>query len=126
MPTYDYWCSEHKTTEEIWCTMGEQPIEGSGDCPKCLECGKEMTRNYNYGKTGRQTSTSYGAGFVSQALAISPDQIEEHKRLFPDVKIQKDGCVIFENYKQHDDYLKKTGFKKQPQKIKGLGSIHIA
>jgi hypothetical protein len=58
-------------------------------------------------------------------MAISPDQIEEHGKLFPDVKVLPDGCIQFDNYQQHDDYLKKTGFQKLPQKIKGLGSVRI-
>lgn len=126
MPIYNYWCYDCKTTDEAFCTMSKRPIEGSGDCPKCPKCRKEMTRDHNMGKTGRQTSTSYGSGFVSDSLAMNPDQIEEHGKLFPDVQVLSDGRPVFTSYKQHDDYLKKTGFQKLPQKIKGLGSVRIA
>lgn len=125
MPLYGFKCYEHNICVDILCGMEEVPIVGSAECPKCPECGKGMERCFGSGG-GRQTSTSYGSGIVSQALAISPDQLEEHKKHFPDVRVQEDGCIVFESYKQHDDYLKKTGFQKLPQKIKGLGSEQIA
>ena len=124
MPVYGYRCYEHDVCEEVLCAMKDRPEVGSGNCPKCPECGKEMERDFSP-RRGRQTSTSYGRGFVSQALAISPDQTEEHHKLFPGVDVLPDGCIKFDNYQQHDKYLKETGFVKQPQKLKGLGRVRI-
>lgn len=120
MPIYGYRCYEHDIYEEVLCGMEDRPEVGSGNCPKCPECGKEMEHDFSP-RRGRQTSTSYGSGVVSQALAISPEQIEEHSKLFPGVEVLPDGCIRFDSYKQHDEYLKKTGFHKEPQRIKVRG-----
>ena len=122
MPIYGYRCYEHDIYEEIFCAAKDRPEVGGSDCPKCPKCGREMERDFSPGR-GRQTSISYGSGFISQALAINPDQIGEHHKLFPDVEVLPDGCINFKNYKQHDNYLKKTGFQKLPQKIKPKGKI---
>ena len=55
---------------------------------------------------------------VSDALAMCPSQIQEHGRLFPDVKVHSDGRPEFTSVKQHDSYNDKCGFVKLPQKIK--------
>lgn len=122
MPFYDFQCQEHKTTKEIFCTMSELPVEGSGDCPKCPECHKEMTRDY-MSERGGAGCKKYSKPFVSDAMAMSPDQIPEHNRLFPDIKVEPDGRPSFDSYRQHDDYLKKTGFRKIAQKIKPKGRV---
>ncbi len=86
-----------------------------------------MTRDYNRKpeENSRTGVGKYAKGVVSQALAISPEQIEEHRKLFPGVEVLPDGCIKFDSYKQHDNYLKKAGFQKSPQKLKGLGAVRI-
>ena len=125
MPRYDFGCHECNTHKNnILCVPDGVPVFEDDSCLECPECGKEMERDFSP-RRGRQTSTSYGSGVISQAMAISPDQIEEHNKLFPGVEVLPDGCIRFANYKQHDDYLKKTGFHKEPQKLKGLGRVRI-
>ena len=58
---------------------------------------------------------------ISESLAISPSQIGEHRKQFPDVDILPDGRIRFTSFRQHDKYLEKTGFRKVPQKLKRLG-----
>lgn len=120
MPIYGYRCYEHDIYEEVLCAMKDRPEVGGDDCPKCPECGRGMECDFSSGR-GRQTSTSYGSGVISDALAINPDQTEEHHKLFPGVEVLPDGRIKFANYKQHDDYLTKTGFRKIPQRIKVKG-----
>ncbi len=120
MPFYLFRCSEHNTEAEIFCTMSKCPREGMGEYPECPDCGKEMARDFMEERGGKGCK-KYGQPFVSQAMAISPDQIEEHGRLFPDVKVQSDGCITFDSVAQHDKYLKATGFHKEPQRIKAKG-----
>lgn len=62
---------------------------------------------------------------ISESLAVSPSQIEEHHQQFPDVDVLPDGRIRFTSYKQHDKYLEKTGFRKIPQKLKRLGRKEI-
>ncbi len=124
MPIYGFKCYEHDICDDVLCAMRDIPVTGSDDCPKCPECGKGMERYFGSGGV-RQTGTGYGSGFVSDALAISPDQIEEHHELFPSIEVLPDGRPRFHNYKQHDNYLEQTGFRKIPQKLKGLGKVRI-
>jgi hypothetical protein len=59
---------------------------------------------------------TYDKPIISDAMAIPPEQIAEHKATFPDIKITDQGQPIFDNYAKHQDYLDKTGFVKQPGK----------
>lgn len=124
MPIYGFQCKEHNIYEEVLCAAKDFPLKGNDDRPKCPKCGKDMVEDWKP-RNGRQTSTSYGSGVISDSLAISPDQIEEHHKLFPGVDVLPDGRIKFDNYKQHDNYLKQTGFVKQPQRLKGLGGVRI-
>lgn len=109
--------------EEIFCTVSKRPREGDENCPKCPKCDKGMVRNYMGQRVGG--NKEYGTPLVSDSLAMNPGQILEHNKLFPDVKVLPDGRPVFENYNQHDKYLKATGFRKLPKKIKPKG-IRIA
>jgi predicted RNA-binding Zn-ribbon protein involved in translation (DUF1610 family) len=84
----------------------------------CPECGCEMRWNLDRVNIA---SGDYMRTKWSDSLAISPDQISEHKRLFPDVKVDAQGRIGFDSFKQHDTYLNKTGFVKHPQKVKREG-----
>ena len=87
---------------------------------KCPKCGQDMrwNTNVNCGKRGDYEH-------ISESLAVSPSQIKEHHQQFPDVDVLSDGRIRFTSYKQHDKYLEKTGFRKVPQKLKGLGRKRI-
>ena len=54
--------------------------------------------------------------FWSQSLAINPEQTEEHRRLFPNVRIASDGQLGFDSVKLHSDYCDQTGFEKKSQR----------
>lgn len=87
------------------------------------ECGGEILPGFpkNRNKNIMIGNSVYIHTKYSDSLAINPNQIPEHKRLFPDVKLDTQGRPGFDTVGQHDDYLKKTGFIKQPQKIKIKG-----
>jgi hypothetical protein len=91
-------------------------MEHSNDVTIC-ECGGQMRRDWQ-ASLPHAGNRVYRRSIVSDSLAVTPAQVEEHRRLFPDVKMLDDGRPVFDSYKTHDDYLKKTGFVKQPQKIK--------
>lgn len=50
--------------------------------------------------------------FVSQSMAINPDQAAEHRELFPDVEIKSDGCLGFNSVRQREKYMDTCGFHK--------------
>lgn len=72
-----------------------------------------MRRVYSFSPAGVR---DYKTPLISQSLAMNPSQIAEHKKHFPDVEVTPDGCPVFTNYRQHDEYLEKTGFVKNPNR----------
>jgi hypothetical protein len=64
---------------------------------------------------------SYHRPIVSDSLAINPEQIPEHKKTFPDIKVTPEGQPVFDNYSDHEKYLKKCNIEKVPQKKKKRG-----
>jgi len=57
----------------------------------------------------------------SHSLAIHPDQIPEHKALFPDVEVTSDGCPTFTSVRQQENYADACDFYKKPQRGRKLG-----
>jgi hypothetical protein len=56
---------------------------------------------------------------------MHPDQIPEHKKRFPNIEVTPDGCPVFNNVKEHKDYLKAIGWEKEPQR-RGKRSMKAA
>ena len=71
-----------------------------------------MERNWQESNI-HATPDSYSQALHSDSLAISPSQVEEHRRHFPDIELDNECRPVFSNYKQHDAYLEKTGFRKK-------------
>ncbi len=111
MPQYNFACDCGNKQSVIWS------MRDAGKILECSQCGQDMYREYNFSVGG----DTYSKPLVSDSLAINPEQIPEHREHFPDVEVLPDGRPKFENFKQHDNYLKKTGFVKQTQKIKRKG-----
>ena len=88
---------------------------------KCLSCGGDMRWNLNIAIHG-----NYRHPVHSDAMAISPTQVAEHKQLFPDIEIDSECRPVFDNFSKHEAYMKKCGIVKTPQKIKRSGAKRIA
>lgn len=80
---------------------------------KCPVCGGDMRwdLHFNGGQTGDYEH-------ISQSLAISPKQIADHKKLFPNVDVLPDGRIRFTSFKQHNKYINRCGFYKHEKKLK--------
>lgn len=103
MAVHRFVCSCGKTLEDT-------TTKGIHACPKCgedmgLDCRVAIHGNYQH-------------PVHSDSLAISPNQIAEHKKLFPNIDLDNQCRPIFNNFTKHEAYLKKTGFRKLPQKIR--------
>ena len=83
---------------------------------KCYKCGAAMRWDLYIGIHG-----NYKTPIHSDALAINPCQVPEHRKLFPNIELDGDCRPIFDNFKRHQDYLDKTGFIKTPKKVKVKG-----
>jgi len=64
---------------------------------------------------------SYHKPIVSDSLAMNPNQIPEHRKLFPDVQVTSEGQPVFDNFSDHEKYLQKCNIEKVPQKKKKRG-----
>lgn len=58
---------------------------------------------------------------ISESLGIHPDQIPEHRKLFPNIDIIPDGRLRFTSVKQQERYAHRCDFDKKRQKIKPKG-----
>ena len=116
MPRYEYYCEECIYTIEVI-----KPMEQSEDDIICPDCDSFMVKLLS---TGVSTpNKDYSRMIVSHSLAMNPIQIPEHNRLFPDIKVRADGCPVFDNFKIHDDYLKKMGIQKDCQRNRMRGKV---
>jgi len=111
MPEYKFACDCGHRQSVIWS------MNKSKNILCCPECGNSMYREYNFSVGGG----TYSKPIVSDSLAISPEQIPEHRKHFPDVEVTPEGQPVFDNFKKHEDYLQKTGFVKERQKLKPKG-----
>lgn len=116
MPCYCYICSECDYTTEVF-----RSIESRNDELICSECNNVMKRDIRAETVNTGNKTYNSRPIHSDSLAIMPSQVAEHRRMFPDIKLDKECRPVFDNFKQHDNYLKKIGAVKEPQRIKRKG-----
>lgn len=115
MPEYCYRCLRCGDVKTVIRSMREteKPVV-------CTSCRVRMKRDFRT-ENKNVGDKDYGRPIHSDALAISPLQVEEHKRQFPDIKIDSEGRPIFDNYRKHDEYLEKTGAQKLRQRKRQQG-----
>lgn len=80
-----------------------------------------MVRDYTAEHHNIQGGREYHRPIHSDSLAINPNQRKQHEKMFPNIPIDGEGRPVFTNYRDHDNYLKATGFIKQTQRIKKHG-----
>lgn len=83
---------------------------------RCPNCQSEMRWDLNISVHG-----NYLRPIHSDSLAISPSQRAEHERRFPYIRLDSECRPIFDNFSNHERYLKETGFHKGTQKLKPKG-----
>jgi len=111
MPLYPMVCPKCEDTFELVAHMNE---EKTHECVICLIPMERDWQNMNV----HASSDSYSRDIHSDALAITPAQVAEHRQHFPDVELDNQCRPVFTNYKQHNAYLEKTGFTKKRQKAR--------
>jgi putative FmdB family regulatory protein len=107
VPTYAYRCECGHTTEI------DRPMSASNTVETCPKCLSAMYRDYR-----AEIPTSNGGGYEaralhSDALAIHPDQVADHHRLYPDVPLDGACRPVLTSFKQHDRYLQARGVVKR-------------
>ncbi len=109
MPLYTYYCEVCGEPKEIIKSMKDESI------PVC--CGQNMRRDFK-ADVPNVGDKEYARPLHSDALAVGPAQVAEHKKLFSDVPLDSQNRPILTSYKQHERYIKTRGFEKLPQKKK--------
>lgn len=113
---YTYFCPKCKETIELVMPMSE-----AGSEERCEVCDSVLVRDFGdirFGKGHKQ----YRRQIVSDSLAVSIDQIEEHKKKFPNIQITPEGQPVFDNYADHDAYLEACNAVKIPGKSRKVGN----
>ncbi len=85
-------------------------------CSKCEET--VMGRDWSAERPMARRTEDYDHPIHSDSLAMNPNQVAEHRRMFPDIKIDPECRPVFDNYAAHDKYLEACGLVKNPQKIR--------
>lgn len=109
MPVYSFICSECGDKQEVTRSM-----KTSDKVQLCI-CGADMFRDFAADQI-RAGGKDYSKPIHSDALAISPRQCAEHKRKFPDIKLDSQCRPVFDSYRKHQDYLDKCNIIKQPNR----------
>lgn len=65
----------------------------------------------------------YSKPIHSDALAMNPEQVAEHREMFPSIPVDEQCRPVFTNSQDHQDYMNKCGVVKKEQKIKPQGEI---
>ena len=117
MPNYNYCCFEcdpdRKKTISVVCSIGSRFAE----IPQCRQCGRMMVQNFSGGNV-MIIGSEYKKPLHSDSLGIQPDQVAEHRRMFPNIEIDKENRPVFHNVSEHQGYMDKCGIVKNKQKIK--------
>ena len=103
--------------EKVKCAECE---ESRTICPKCearLAAKEYVGCNFNI------KGAPYSQPIHSDAMAIQPSQVAEHRELFPDVKIDEQCRPVMENSDQHQKYMDACGFVKKRQSTRMGGEI---
>ena len=106
---YDFSCPECGIVKEVIRMMSE-----AGE-PMVCDCGAQMKRKYGF-RVSAGRKQRYVRPIVSDSLAMHPDQIPEHRRMFPNIEITPEGQPVFDNFTDHESYLKKCNIQKLPQR----------
>ena len=94
-------------------------------CPKCTGRLSYIERTIRDDNKPEVMGTPYKVPIHSDALALTPETVVEHKEKFPDIEIDSELRPVFTNTRQHDDYMKECGIRKQIQKTgRSKGKIY--
>lgn len=86
------------------------------DVHQCPKCGEDMRLDLMV------TAARGDYNHISSSLAVSPDQVDAHRKMFPDIDVLPDGRLHFTSTRSQERYCDKTGFYKERQRTKPRGT----
>jgi putative FmdB family regulatory protein len=108
MSIYVYKCPSCARSAEVL-----KPMAASDTSEQCPNCGHTMVKDIR-ANLPHAAPDSYARPIHSDALGIRSCQVEEHKRLYPDVQLDAQNRPILDSYRKHEAYMEKRGIVKQP------------
>lgn len=114
MPNYCFICSKCYGRKELVLAMKDT------DKLQTCDCGYLMRRDFHAERVS-DGDREYRRPIHSDALAIMPHQVAEHKKQFPNIRLDSECRPVFDSYRAHDAYLKKCGVVKHRQKTRRRG-----
>jgi hypothetical protein len=94
---YKFMCKFHGAFERFcW----------DGDPVKC-ECGRVCGRWIH---SAKHPGMDYDRPVLSESMGVHPSQVNEHRKLHPNVPMTDDGRVIVRNHSEHKRIAKELGF----------------
>jgi hypothetical protein len=109
--------------EVYWGLVELAKTAGVETCPKCKQELSRVIRDIRVGKVFGINNAPYPKPLHSDALGIQPDQVTEHREMFPDVELDSERRPVFTNANQHDAYMEKAGIRKDVQKTRRPGEV---
>ena len=89
---------------------------------RCPKCGQDMRWDL-----GGNVSAGGDYRHTSDSLAIHPDDIPEHRKLYPGIEVTSEGQPQFTSARQQEKYAEKSaGCYKKRQRTHTLGRQRIA
>lgn len=114
MPLYSFICPKCENKEERVRAMQNADKQCT-----CTECGTKMNRDFAADLP--HAANTYKKPIHSDSLAINPEQREEHLKTFSNIKLDDQCRPIFDNYRDHQNYLNKCNIVKERKKIRPKG-----
>lgn len=102
MPIYSYKCLQCNKTQDEYREVRDRNKKG-----KCNSCGMNNKRAF----INRIQTTDYSKEHLSDAMGVPPGQVEEHRRMFPDIPMTDDGRVIVKSHMERKKFLKQLGLR---------------
>ena len=112
--THIFICENESCGHKVY----DMNTRGVHTCPKC---GTDMY--WNLKDIGISDGDYH---HTSDSLAFHPDDIAEHRRLFPGVEVTAEGQPMFTSTRQQERYAERCGFHKKQQRSRRLGRQRIA
>lgn len=113
MPIYCHVCEQCDHVFDKFRSMVD-----SDEVTLCPKCSGSTRRDWSAEHPMVRRTEDYAHPIHSDSLAMDPSQVAEHRRRFPNIKVDSECRPVFDNYVEHDKYLTACGLVKNTQKIR--------
>lgn len=102
MPIYSFRCDECGVVFDDFRMISDR------NSPAKCKCGGSARRSFIDEQP--HTHRDYDKPVLSDAMGCHPDQVKQHRKLFPDIPITNDGRIVVTSHSEHRRIMKRLGF----------------